>query len=239
MFTLHREVCGIVSPLQTNEHYIIGSPFPIYLYCNHKPILYWWGRKRHLPHRYFWYQVIIAKFQNLRIIWTPGSNLAFPDILSRNITIEESQKHQLQHKGIPGEFEFFGEKGCPVSYQIQHEDNPNDTCNDFYPIRYKLVNDEKYYDYKMTAKNLPSVAYLTNFLLPQSNKLLFVSEWDDLSTNLDEYVDQRPNQTYPLTHLILIIVQSTLLVSLQMTQQTQQVTAMTHTTSVRTPKLKI
>ena len=31
MSTLHREVCGIFSPLQTYEQYIIGSPFPIYL----------------------------------------------------------------------------------------------------------------------------------------------------------------------------------------------------------------
>ena len=45
MSTLQRELCGIVSALQTYEHYIIGSPFPIYLYCDHKPILYLWGRK--------------------------------------------------------------------------------------------------------------------------------------------------------------------------------------------------
>ena len=38
MSTLHRELCGIVSALQTYEHYIIGSPFPIYLYCGHNPI---------------------------------------------------------------------------------------------------------------------------------------------------------------------------------------------------------
>ena len=42
MSTLHQELCGIVSSLQTYEHYIIGSPFPIYLYCDHKPILYLW-----------------------------------------------------------------------------------------------------------------------------------------------------------------------------------------------------
>ena len=40
--TLHRELCGIVSALQTYEQYIIGSPFPIYLYCDHKRILYLW-----------------------------------------------------------------------------------------------------------------------------------------------------------------------------------------------------
>ena len=38
----------MVSALQTYEHYIIGSPFPIYLYCDHKPILYLWGRKGQL-----------------------------------------------------------------------------------------------------------------------------------------------------------------------------------------------
>ena len=29
--TLHRELCGIVSALQTYEHYVFQSPFPIYL----------------------------------------------------------------------------------------------------------------------------------------------------------------------------------------------------------------
>ena len=143
MSTLHRELCGIVSALQTYEHYIIGSPFPIYLYCDHKPILYLWGRKGQLSHRFFRYQVIITKFQNLKIIWTPGSNLAFPDILSRNVTVEEYQKHQLQHKKIPRDIEFYDEHGSPVTYRIQPDDNPNDTCNDFYPIHCQQGNDNK------------------------------------------------------------------------------------------------
>ena len=53
MSTLHCELCGIVSALQTYEQYIIGSPFPIYIYCDHKPILYLWGRKGQLSHRFF------------------------------------------------------------------------------------------------------------------------------------------------------------------------------------------
>ena len=131
MSTLHRELCGIVSTLLTCEFYIMGSPFPIYLYRDHKPILYLWGRKGQLSHRLFRYQVIFRTFQNMKIIWTPGSNLVFPDILSRNITIEACQKHQLQHKRIPRDIEFYDENSTPVTYQIQHEDNPNDTCNDF------------------------------------------------------------------------------------------------------------
>ena len=39
MSTLQRDLCGIVSALQTYEHYIIGSPFPLYLYCDQNPIL--------------------------------------------------------------------------------------------------------------------------------------------------------------------------------------------------------
>ena len=135
MSTLHRELCGIVSALQTYEHYIIGSPVPIYLCCDYKTIVYLWGRKGQLSHRFFRYQVIITKFQNLKIIWTPGSNLAFPDILSRNVTVEEYQKHQLQHRKIPRDIEFYDEHGFLLSYRIQHDDNPNDTCNDFYPIQ--------------------------------------------------------------------------------------------------------
>ena len=38
MSTLHRDLCGIVLALQTYENYIIVSPFPIYLHCDHKPI---------------------------------------------------------------------------------------------------------------------------------------------------------------------------------------------------------
>ena len=116
MCTLHRELCGIASALQTYEHYIIGSPFPIYLFCDHKPLLYLWGGKGQLSHRFFRYQVIITKFQNLKNIWTPGSNLVFPDILSRNVTVEEYQMHQLRHKRIPRDIEFFDEHGAPVTY---------------------------------------------------------------------------------------------------------------------------
>ena len=143
MSTLHRELCGKVSVLQTYEHYIIGSPFPLYLFCDHKSILYLWGRKRQISHRFFRYQVIIAKFQSLKFIWTPGSNLVFPDILSQNIRVGEYQKHQLYYKEVPRDIEFYDEQGCPIPYRIQQDDNPNDTCNNFYPVLCQQGNDNK------------------------------------------------------------------------------------------------
>ena len=84
MPNLQRKHSGIVSALQTYEHYISESPFRKYLNCDHKPILSLWGRKGQKSYRFVRYQVIITKFQNPDNVWTPGSNLAFPDILSRN-----------------------------------------------------------------------------------------------------------------------------------------------------------
>ena len=134
MSNLHRELCGIVSALQTYEHYIIGSPFPTYLFCNQKPILYLWGQQAHLSHRIFKYQVIITKFHNLKIIWTPGSKLAFPDILSRNVTLSKANRLKLQHKEIQHDISIHDRDGHKVHYTIKHEDEQNASYNDFYPI---------------------------------------------------------------------------------------------------------
>ena len=77
MSTSHRELCGIVTALQTYEHFIIRSPFPIYLFCDHKPTLQLWGRKRQLSHRFFRYQVIITKFQNFELSGLPDQILLY------------------------------------------------------------------------------------------------------------------------------------------------------------------
>ena len=140
MSTPHREPYGIDSALQTYKHYTIGSPFPIYFYCDHKPIFYLWKRKEQLSHRLLRYRIIVTKFQNLKFIWTPGSSPVFSDILSQNVTREEYQQHKLQHKKIPRDIEFYDEYGFLVTYRIQNDDNPSDTCNDFYPINFQQEN---------------------------------------------------------------------------------------------------
>ena len=143
MSTLHRELCGIVSALQTYEHYIIGSPFSYYMYCDHKPILYLWGRKGQVLPRFFRYQVIISKFPNLKLIWTPGCNVAFPDILRGNVPIEKHQKHQLSHKILLNDTHFFDEHGTRVHYKTNHEENEETTKNDFYSILYEKGNERE------------------------------------------------------------------------------------------------
>ena len=44
-----RELCAIVSALQTYEHFVIGSPHPVF-FCDHKLIPYLWTRKGKLSH---------------------------------------------------------------------------------------------------------------------------------------------------------------------------------------------
>ena len=61
----HREVFGIISTLQTYELYLIGSPKPIYFFCDHRPIFFLWSRRGQLSHRFFKYHVVLTNFQNL------------------------------------------------------------------------------------------------------------------------------------------------------------------------------
>ena len=134
MSTLHRELCGIISALQTYEHFIIGSPHPIKFFCDHKPLLYLWVRKGRLSHRFFRYQVIITQFTNLQIIWSPGKNLDFPDLLSRNVSLKDLNGQQLAHKEIPKDIRFFNQSGHEVQYLIDHHSSADDGNDDLYPI---------------------------------------------------------------------------------------------------------
>ena len=92
------------------------------------------------------------KFQTLKIIWTTVSNLVFPDFTSRNVTLEENQKHQLQHKKMSRDIEFYNEHGSPVIYRIQHDDNPNDSCNDSTQSNANKVTTIKFSDCTMLVK---------------------------------------------------------------------------------------
>ena len=90
----------------------------------------------------------MMKFQNLKKIRSAGSNLAFPHILIQKVTVEY-QKHLLQHKKVPRNIEFDDEHGSPVIRRIQHDDNPKNTCNDFYPSYCQQGNDQRFSDCSM------------------------------------------------------------------------------------------
>ena len=81
-------------------------------------------------------------------MWTPGSNLAFPDILSRNVTLSEANKLQLQHKEIPHDISFYDQDRHKVHYTIKHEDEQNAPCIDCYLIICQQGNTRKTLSFK-------------------------------------------------------------------------------------------
>ena len=77
--------------------------------------------------------------------------------------MEEYQKHQLQHKKIPRDIEFYDEHGSPVTYRIQHDDNPNDPCNNFYKIPCQQGNDNKVLRLHIDGENFTLISLSNEF----------------------------------------------------------------------------
>ena len=90
-----------------------------------------YGVEEENSHRFFRYQLVISQFQNLKIIWTEGKNLAFPDILSRNVKFKDLDKYQLKHKKIPKDISFYDEHGNEEKYFILR-DNEKGPADDFF-----------------------------------------------------------------------------------------------------------
>ena len=132
--TLDRQLCGIISTLQIYDYFIIGSPYPIKIFCDHKPLLYLWARKERLSDRFFRYQVITTQLTILQIIRIPGKNLGLPILLSRNVALKDLDGHQLAHKEIPKDIRFFNQNGHEVQNLIDHNTSADDENDDFYLI---------------------------------------------------------------------------------------------------------
>ena len=65
--TLDRELLGIVHALQIYKFLIIGSPHPIHIFTDHKPLLHCFTKKDNLSPRFYRAQMQLTKFQNSRL----------------------------------------------------------------------------------------------------------------------------------------------------------------------------
>ena len=135
--TLDRELLGIVHALQIYEFFIIGSPHPIHLFTDHKPLLHCFTKKGNLSPRFYRAQMQLTKFSKLKIIHTPGKNLSVADMLSRSFTKTELQLNQLKHKQLPPQIDFAllqDSTPKPVNYLIKHEEILSHQKHDSHPI---------------------------------------------------------------------------------------------------------
>ena len=134
--TLDRELLAIVYALQIYEFLIIGSPHPIYIFTDHKPLLHCFAEKGNLSPRFYRAQLQLTKFSKLKIIHTPEKNLTVADMLSRTFTKEQLQVHQLRHKQLPPQIDFsiMDNQLKPVHYLVKHEEIKDNQKNDCHPI---------------------------------------------------------------------------------------------------------
>ena len=135
--TLDRELAGIVHALQIYEFPIIGSPPPIHIFTDHKPLLHCFTKKGNLRPRFYRAQKQLTKFSKLKIIHTPGKNLSVADMLSRSFTKAELQLNQLKHNQLPPQIDFaLLQNGTlkPVHYLIKHEEILPHQKHDSHPI---------------------------------------------------------------------------------------------------------
>ena len=79
--TLDRELLAIVYALEKHDFLIIGSPHPIYIFTDQKPLLHSFAKKG--SPRFSRAQMQLTNFSKLKIIHTPGKNLTAADMLSR------------------------------------------------------------------------------------------------------------------------------------------------------------
>ena len=135
--TLDRELLGIVHALQIYEFLIIGSPHPIHIFTDHKPLLHCFSKKGNLSPRFYRAQMQLTKFSKLKIIHTPGKTLSVADMLSRSFTKAELQLNQLKHKHLPPQIDFAllqDNTLKPVHYLIKHEEILPHQKHDSHPI---------------------------------------------------------------------------------------------------------
>ena len=104
--TLDRELLGIVHALQIYEFPIIGSPHPIHISIDHKPLLHCFTKKGKRSPRFYRAQMQLTKFSNFKKIHTPGKNLSVTDMLRRSFTKTELLLSQLNHKQLPPQIDF-------------------------------------------------------------------------------------------------------------------------------------
>ena len=82
--TLDRERIGIVHAPQIYQFLILGSPYPIHISIDHKPLLHCFTNKGNLCKRLYRAQIQLTKVSKLKTFHTPGKNLSVADMLSRS-----------------------------------------------------------------------------------------------------------------------------------------------------------
>ena len=160
--TLIRECSAIIFTLTEYETLLTGSNHPIVLFTDHKPIIYLFTQKNKPNLRVYRFQLILMKFPNLRIIWTEGTNLALPDLLSRTIDEEHFTKTGDITVEIPENIKFFLAKtpftnNLESKYSICNNTNDENTEKTHYPVLANIPNN--YFEINIEKNEYHPISY--------------------------------------------------------------------------------
>ena len=123
--TLNRELLGIVHALRNYEFIIIGFPYPIHVFTDHKPLIHCFTKKGNFSPRFYRAQMQLTNLSKLKIIHTNGRNLSVAHMLGRSFTKAELQNNQLKRKQLPPQIDFAVLQNNtlkPGHYLIEHEE---------------------------------------------------------------------------------------------------------------------
>ena len=74
-------------------------------------------------YRFFEYQVVPTKFEDLEILNTEGRYLAIPGFLSRQFPKEEEKTIQIEYKTIHKDINYYTLDLKPVSFSVLHKED--------------------------------------------------------------------------------------------------------------------
>ena len=87
--TLDRELSAIVYASQLYEFLLIGSPQPVYIFTDHKPLLQCFAKKGNLSPRFHRAEMHLRTFSKFKIILHLEKNLNLETMLSRTFTKQQ------------------------------------------------------------------------------------------------------------------------------------------------------
>lgn len=93
-----RELLAIIRGLTTWRHYLLGSPHPVTVWCDHQNLTYWREPRRLSPRQARWH-LFLSQF-DLHITHVPGKDLIQSDLLSRRADHVKQGEEDLNEVSI-------------------------------------------------------------------------------------------------------------------------------------------
>ena len=122
IISFQMELHLLITLVRSSDYFRLIESLRTCIIASHYTVL---QKKGNLSPSFYRAQMQLTKFSKLKIVHAPGKNLTVADMLSRTLTKEQLQIHQLRHKQLPPQIDFSIMKDDqlkPVHYLVKHEE---------------------------------------------------------------------------------------------------------------------